>query len=381
MRCGYVAQSPVSLLSPQPPVASEARRGLEEIDRARADGWRLDAACNAVADAALDKIDIAARDTASPPTVTQVHAVGAARTENPTRRLEALDLALHTLATGTVGRMSAPAGLALALREPFKAASSDLDLKAQTAFVETISGLPFSNAKNQAIAVSAARDAMQRNPGPQEQGLARIALDVTTQVRNASDNARILDEALGAALAHARTTSDGPRAALLETLMAATRVEMPESRFRVAMQRAAVEAVAERVDADPGVLAGIGLDMIGQAYYFDVMLAAGDTILTGLERLAAAEGDTQFTPSIVTETRKQMGEASSPQDKIKALRRGFGECRKLTGDAFRNALIDALRGGQPANGPKVERADDYIIIGGVRVPRSPQSAPASKETP
>jgi hypothetical protein len=245
----------------------------------------------------------------------------------------------------------------------------NLDLEAQATFLQTLCALPFSNHDSHAASISQAVATMCGHPGPGEQGLATIALDFTKVGKTYRDDMRVMQAALKVAQTQARSGGDQSRQILLDTLASAARTENYEDRYQFAVTREAVKAVAQRTEAEPGALAQIGLAMVNGAYYWQSMLALGDVLLDGLDRLAAAEKDRAFTPVLVEEARKKIAAAADPKAKVAALGDGLGQLSKLQGDEFRKALLRALQGEQPGDAPKIESGDDCVVIGGIKVPR------------
>lgn len=240
----------------------------------------------------------------------------------------------------------------------------------QAAFVKRIAGLAMASQAQRLQILARGLDAAANGKGTQEDGLARVALAMLGGAGYAHDQVQIAQAALAEAIRMTEQAGDGDRLEILRAFDGALAVPNYEDKYRAAVAQIALQWTSQRLTAEPGELASVGLQMVDQSYYFVNMLDVGAAVLSGLEALAAREHDKVFVPALVDDVRHKMQSAGSPKAQLDALRTGLKEISRLKGDAFRKALVAALQKEQPGDAPKIEEGEEFVIINGIKVPRS-----------
>lgn len=248
--------------------------------------------------------------------------------------------------------------------------AQEFDKDAQSRFLLRVARTPFASHADRAKALWKGLEAIANGGGAQDDGLARVALAITGGAQYGLDQVRVAQAALTEAHGLLEQCGEKGRDVLVQTYREIVGMENYEDKYRAAVAQEALKSVATRPAPEPGELASTGLNMINQAYYFVNQLDIGRVILEGLEKLAAHENDQVFVPTLVHDMRTRMQAAGTPKAQLEVMRSGLKEIAKLKGDAFRKALMAALQTGSPADAPRIEEAEEFVIIGGIKIPKT-----------
>jgi len=264
------------------------------------------------------------------------------------------------------------AAMAEALAEGLRVRSQRagaFDREAQSRFLLQLADMTFASHEDRSNALLKGIELAANSSASQEDGLARVALAAMGGARYPLDQIHIGQAALAEARAQVEQGGNRGRTALLKTYERAAAIENYEDKYRAAVITSALKSVAARPLPEPGEVAAVGLDMINNAYYFSSAQDVAEAVMSGLEAIAATENDTVFVPALVADMRNRVSLAKTQKEQTDALRQGLKEISKLKGDEFRKALVQALQKQNPANAPKIEEGEDFVVIGGIKVPK------------
>lgn len=239
-----------------------------------------------------------------------------------------------------------------------------------TACVGNLSSLALSVASDAGAQSATGLEGVSNGRVATEDGVAVEALRAMSGTKVAADGLRIARAALDEAQRVVEFSGNARRLQIMKSLQAAVAVPTQGDRFHATVARKALDLVARRPEPEPGELAAAGLEMVDGAYWFDSITGIGNVILDGLEALAALDNDRVFVPAQVAQARQRISAQTTDKGRVDTLRASLKELANLRGEAFRKALIAALQNGPAPNAPKVEQGGDFIIINGIKVPRS-----------
>ncbi|MBM3463479.1 MAG: hypothetical protein FJX76_15370 [Armatimonadetes bacterium] len=260
------------------------------------------------------------------------------------------------------------------------------EIAVQTDFLTRVARMPFSSREHLAGAVRAGVERLAAGTTVGVDGLAEVAMAMSIGTGGFADRSRIARIAMADMEQRAQALGDPALAETIHTMRNLADVEdaaMQASPNRVWFRAASALAVLRALEhASTLATAGLPAMFSGLVYAqwasLDFQSRVGEVLLNEMERLATASGDAIFMP-VLEETRKAVAAAPDAKSRVQALQKGLLEITRLNQNPYRKALGQALagRGAQPS----IENEDEYVVIGGVRVPKAGGQVPAREVGP
>lgn len=145
--------------------------------------------------------------------------------------------------------------------------------------------------------------------------------------------------------------------------------------FRAASTLAVLGRLARPCGAEPSEVAGTAVEFFDQPWAHASYLEAVAMRAFAIAREESERIHDIFTLGLIDHVEQSVKGEADPEARVQLLAGALREMVRTQHDAMRRAILAAGRTVDPARAPRIEDADEYVVIGNVRVAKAGSSLP------